>query len=190
MDANGYCHKYFEVHQGHVGHPQKKSDVIPLISEEYHASLVGGHSGEEWTYQRVASEVFWVGMKKEVTDLVMKCEICQRNKSSSGSAAGLLQPLSLPNTVWEEDTMTRKPADPEEELRWMAKYVAVVRCQVEKAKEYMLNKLYSSSTLRIEELLQEDGNMKRKRDKVEGQSFLISNSPSTSLFMITEQLQL
>ncbi|KAL3616192.1 hypothetical protein CASFOL_039582 [Castilleja foliolosa] len=57
--------------------------------------------------------------------------------------------------------MSRKPADPEEELRWMAQEVrgyveavlnslaanvpkAVVLCQVEKAKEDMLNKLYSS----------------------------------------------
>ncbi|KAL6955656.1 dynamin GTPase [Sarracenia purpurea var. burkii] len=59
------------------------------------------------------------------------------------------------------DTMARRPADPEEELRWMAQEVrgyveavlnslaanvpkAVVLCQVEKAKEDMLNKLYSS----------------------------------------------
>ncbi|KAL7592098.1 dynamin-2A [Lactuca sativa] len=93
------------------------------------------------------------------------------------------------------DTMARKPADPEEELRWMAQEVrgyveavlnslaanvpkAVVLCQVEKAKEDMLNKLYSSvssqSTARIEELLQEDGNVKRKREKVQMQSTLLS----------------
>nr|KAJ0194851.1 hypothetical protein LSAT_V11C700371280 [Lactuca sativa] len=95
----------------------------------------------------------------------------------------------------EVDTMARKPADPEEELRWMAQEVrgyveavlnslaanvpkAVVLCQVEKAKEDMLNKLYSSvssqSTARIEELLQEDGNVKRKREKVQMQSTLLS----------------
>ncbi|CAI9294200.1 unnamed protein product [Lactuca saligna] len=93
------------------------------------------------------------------------------------------------------DTMARKPADPEEELCWMAQEVrgyveavlnslaanvpkAVVLCQVEKAKEDMLNKLYSSvssqSTARIEELLQEDGNVKRKREKVQMQSTLLS----------------
>ncbi|XP_071725567.1 dynamin-2A-like [Rutidosis leptorrhynchoides] len=93
------------------------------------------------------------------------------------------------------DTMARKPVDPEEELRWMAQEVrgyveavlnslaanvpkAVVLCQVEKAKEDMLNKLYSSissqSTAKIEELLQEDGNVKRKREKVQKQSSLLS----------------
>ncbi|KAL5669142.1 hypothetical protein ACJX0J_021363, partial [Zea mays] len=59
------------------------------------------------------------------------------------------------------DTMTRRPADPEEELRWMSQEVrgyveavlnsfaanvpkALVLCQVEKSKEDMLNQLYSS----------------------------------------------
>ncbi|KAL2520229.1 Dynamin-2A [Forsythia ovata] len=91
--------------------------------------------------------------------------------------------------------MARRPADPEEELRWMAQEVrgyveavlnslaanvpkAVVLCQVEKAKEDMLNKLYSSisaqSTVRIEELLQEDQNTKRKRERIQKQSSLLS----------------
>ncbi|KAK7856055.1 dynamin-2a, partial [Quercus suber] len=87
------------------------------------------------------------------------------------------------------DMMTRKPADPEEELRWMSQEVrgyveavlnslaanvpkAVVLCQVEKAKEDMLNQLYSS--VRIEELLQEDQNVKRRRERYQKQSSLLS----------------
>ncbi|KAG2710086.1 hypothetical protein I3760_04G008800 [Carya illinoinensis] len=93
------------------------------------------------------------------------------------------------------DTMARKPADPEEELRWMSQEVrgyveavlnslaanvpkAVVLCQVEKAKEDMLNQLYSSvsaqSTARIEELLQEDRNVKGRRERYQKQSSLLS----------------
>ncbi|XP_075484050.1 dynamin-2A-like [Primulina tabacum] len=93
------------------------------------------------------------------------------------------------------DTMARRPADPEEELRWMAQEVrgyveavlnslaanvpkAVVLCQVEKAKEDMLNKLYISvsaqSTVRVEELLQEDQNVKRRRERYQKQSSLLS----------------
>ncbi|KAA3468441.1 dynamin-2A-like [Gossypium australe] len=55
---------------------------------------------------------------------------------------------------------------------------AVVLCQVEKAKEDMLNQLYSSvsaqSTNRIEELLQEDQNVKRRRERFQKQSSLLS----------------
>lgn len=93
------------------------------------------------------------------------------------------------------DTMARKPADPEEELRWMSQEVrgyveavlnslganvpkAVVLCQVEKAKEDMLNQLYSSisavSSAKIEELLQEDQNVKRRRERAQKQSSLLS----------------
>ncbi|KAL0365787.1 UNVERIFIED_CONTAM: Dynamin-2B [Sesamum radiatum] len=93
------------------------------------------------------------------------------------------------------DTMARRPADPEEELRWMAHEVrgyveavlnslaanvpkAVVLCQVEKAKEDMLNKLYSSisaqSMGRIEELLLEDQNVKGRRERYQKQSSLLS----------------
>ncbi|ESW25906.1 hypothetical protein PHAVU_003G075500 [Phaseolus vulgaris] len=93
------------------------------------------------------------------------------------------------------DTMARKPADPEEELRWMSQEVrgyveavlnslaanvpkAVVLCQVEKAKEDMLNQLYSSisaqSSAKVEELLQEDRNAKNKRERVQKQSSLLS----------------
>jgi len=60
--------------------------------------------------------------------------------------------------------MARRPADPEEELRWMSQEVrgyveavlnslaanvpkAIVLCKVEKSKEDMLNQLYSSVRL-------------------------------------------
>ncbi|RAL44880.1 hypothetical protein DM860_003639 [Cuscuta australis] len=93
------------------------------------------------------------------------------------------------------DTMARKPLDPEEELRWMAQEVrgyveavlnslaanvpkAVVLCQVEKAREDMLNKLYISisgqSLSRIEELLMEDQNVKRRREGCQKKSSLLS----------------
>ncbi|GFY94674.1 dynamin-like protein 6 [Actinidia rufa] len=93
------------------------------------------------------------------------------------------------------ETMSRRPADPEEELRWMVQEVrryveavlnslaanvpkAVVFCQVEKSKEDMLNKLYSSissqSMSRIEELLQEDQRVKGRRERYQKQSSLLS----------------
>ncbi|KAG2661434.1 hypothetical protein PVAP13_1KG503900 [Panicum virgatum] len=55
---------------------------------------------------------------------------------------------------------------------------AIVLCQVEKSKEDMLNQLYSSisaqSNAKIEELLQEDQNAKRRREKYQKQSSLLS----------------
>lgn len=106
-----------------------------------------------------------------------------------------IHPMRQSHSDGSLDTMARKPADPEEELRWMAQEVrgyveavlnslnanvpkAVVLCQVEKAKEDMLNQLYSSisaqSTERTGELLQEDKNAKSRRELCQKQSTLLS----------------
>ncbi|CAM6079306.1 unnamed protein product [Sphagnum tenellum] len=91
--------------------------------------------------------------------------------------------------------IVQRPVDPEEELRLMAQEVrdyveavlnslaanipkAVVLCQVERAKDAMLNQLYSSisahSTGRIEELLQEDLEVKRRREQCQKQAAALS----------------
>ncbi|PKA57949.1 Dynamin-2B [Apostasia shenzhenica] len=113
-------------------------------------------------------------------------------KATPGSDVG---PMRQSHSDGSLDTMTRRPADPEEELRWMSQEVrgyveavlnslaanipkAVVLCQVEKAKEDMLNQLYSSvsaqSTSRIEDLIQEDQNVKHKRERFQRQSSILA----------------
>lgn len=114
-------------------------------------------------------------------------------KGPSSSDTGAPMRSSLSDGSLE--TMVRRPVDPEEELRMMAQEVrgyveavlnslaanvpkAVVLCQVEKAKDEMLTQLYSSvsaqSTPRIEELLQEDQNAKRRRERYQKQASLLS----------------
>ncbi|KAG0555995.1 hypothetical protein M758_11G017100 [Ceratodon purpureus] len=102
-----------------------------------------------------------------------------------------------------DSSVLRRPIDPEEDLRLMAQEVrdyveavlnslsanvpkAVVLCQVERAKEAMLNQLYSSisahATGRIEELLQEDQEVKSRREKCQKQAAALSK--------LTKQLSL
>nr|GEW37285.1 hypothetical protein [Tanacetum cinerariifolium] len=57
------------------------------------------------TYQRLSREFYWVGMRRDVAKMVAECDVCQRNKYSNLSHAGLLQPLSLPQRIWEDLTM-------------------------------------------------------------------------------------
>ena len=83
----------------------RTSTYIPRLLQEFHASAIGGHSGALKTYQRLATEVYWVGMKKDVLDWVARCDVCQRHKYMAMAPGGLLQPLALPNRVWEEVTM-------------------------------------------------------------------------------------
>ncbi|KAJ9542239.1 LOW QUALITY PROTEIN: hypothetical protein OSB04_028745, partial [Centaurea solstitialis] len=100
----------FEVRQGMLFYNDrlvipKNSTFIPSLFYEFHSSRIGGHTGEDRTYQRLAAEVFWMGMKKDIIDMVKKCDTCQRNKILNGTPVGLLQPLELPEKVWDEVSM-------------------------------------------------------------------------------------
>lgn len=82
-----------------------KSTFVTTLLQEYHNSAVGGHSGELKTYQRLAQDWYWMGMRKDVKKYVSECQVCQQQKHSTLHPAGLLQPLDLPNRVWEEISM-------------------------------------------------------------------------------------
>lgn len=110
LHSNPHAYSGFQLDNGQLTYKgrlviSKKSTSIPLLLKEYHCSPVGGHSGVLKTYQRLISDLFWVGMKQNVMDFVARCEICQRNKSLNLSPAGLLEPIPLPDRVWDEVTM-------------------------------------------------------------------------------------
>lgn len=81
------------------------STWIPKFLQEFHASPMGGHSGVYRTYCRLAQSLFWIGMKGTVTVFVAACHICQCSKYQASSPAGLLQPLPIPNAIWEDISM-------------------------------------------------------------------------------------
>ena len=74
----------------------KHCELTSKLLKEYHDSLVGGHAGDLKTYQHLAEEWFWFGMRKDVTKYVQHCHVCQQNKLSTLSPLGLLQPLPIP----------------------------------------------------------------------------------------------
>ncbi|XP_052204785.1 dynamin-2A-like [Diospyros lotus] len=156
--------------------------VIKITSKVPYKTVLKAHSDVFLKAESVADKVEWLNKLGNVAHV---------SKGPGGPGVSMRQSLSDGSL----DTMTRRPADPEEELRWMSQEVrgyveavlnslaanvpkAVVLCQVEKSKEDMLNKLYSSvsaqSTARIEELLQEDQNVKRRRERYQKQSSLLS----------------
>jgi hypothetical protein len=78
------------------------SSLIPTILEEFHSTPQAGHSGFYKTYRRIAANVYWSGMKNTIQDFVKSCDTCQRNKYLASSPGGLLQPLPIPNQIWED----------------------------------------------------------------------------------------
>ncbi|MCH79330.1 transposon Tf2-1 polyprotein [Trifolium medium] len=82
-----------------------KSLLIPTLLDEFHATPHGGHSGFYKTYRRLAANLYWVGMKSTVQEYVRNCDVCQRQKYMATSPGGLLQPLPIPNQIWEDISM-------------------------------------------------------------------------------------
>ena len=80
-------------------------EIKQKIFKWLHDSSQGGHSGIEATYQKIKSCFFWKGMKKATTAYVKKCITCQKCKYDHAAYPGLLQPLPVPNMVWEAITM-------------------------------------------------------------------------------------
>ncbi|KAK2389125.1 hypothetical protein QL285_062745 [Trifolium repens] len=83
----------------------KKSAFIPVFLNEFHATPQGGHSGFYKTYRRIAANVYWIGMKGDIQEYVRSCDTCQRQKYLASSPGGLLQPLPIPEQVWEDISM-------------------------------------------------------------------------------------
>ncbi|XP_074302451.1 dynamin-2B-like [Silene latifolia] len=158
--------------------------VLKLTAKVQNKGVLKAHSAVLLKAESMADKVEWLSKLKNFATFkggqgIGKHGLSMRQSHSDGSL----------------DTMARRPADPEVELRWMSQEVrgyieavlnslaanvpkAVVLCQVEKAKEDMLNQLYSSissqSSAKIEELLQEDHNVKRRRDRYTKQSSILS----------------
>lgn len=81
------------------------SNLIPKLLQEFHGNKVGGHLGVLKTYKHLAGELFWSGMKKDVQKFIESRSVYQQNKYLALSPAGLLQPLPIPEAIWEDITM-------------------------------------------------------------------------------------
>jgi len=169
------------------GQEKGPSLVFKITNRVAYKTVLKAHSAVILKAESMADKVEWI---KKIKGVI---------QSKGGSVKGPNTPedgsIRQSRSDGSLDTMARGPADPEEELRWMSQEVrgyveavlnslaanvpkAIVLCQVEKSKEDMLNQLYSSisaqSNAKIEELLQEDQNAKRRREKYQKQSSLLS----------------
>lgn len=75
------------------------------ITEAFHQGSQGGHSGAYNTWARLARDFYWPEQRQFVRDYVRKCKICQTMKTDNNKPLGLLQPLPVPDKIWEAISM-------------------------------------------------------------------------------------
>lgn len=74
------------------------------LLEEFHSTVVGGHSGIIATIKRITSTFSWLGIKKDVS-FIKKCPVCQAIKYPTHKPYGTLQPLPTPEAPWFDISM-------------------------------------------------------------------------------------
>lgn len=110
LESNSKEHVGFQLENGRLLYKGRwvlssNSKFKSQLLQAYHSSPVGGHGGDVKTYIRIATEWHWLGIRKDVSSFVRKCEVCQQQKLSQQAPAGLLQPLPLPTRIWDDISM-------------------------------------------------------------------------------------
>jgi hypothetical protein len=75
------------------------------LMTEFHSTPTAGHSGMKPTLSRLSASFLWPGSYTDVKQFIRNCHTCQHNKYMPTKKQGLLQPLPIPDKVWDELTM-------------------------------------------------------------------------------------
>ena len=71
------------------------SELKKVILEEAHNVSFSMHPGSTKMYQDLKVSYWWSGMKRDVSEFVTKCLVCQKVKAEHQVPSGLLQPTGV-----------------------------------------------------------------------------------------------
>ncbi|KAA3473699.1 DNA/RNA polymerases superfamily protein [Gossypium australe] len=83
----------------------RNPELIQLILGEAHNSSLSVHPGSTKMYHDLKRHYWWSGMKRDISDFISKCLICQQVKAEHQVPSGLLQPILIPEWKWDRVTM-------------------------------------------------------------------------------------
>ncbi|KAG8493049.1 hypothetical protein CXB51_010393 [Gossypium anomalum] len=83
----------------------RNSKLISMILSEAHSSRMLVHPGSTKMYNDLKRQYWWHGMKRDISDFVSKCLICQQVKAKHKVPSGLLQPIMILEWKWDRVTM-------------------------------------------------------------------------------------
>ena len=73
------------------------------ILEEAHNGSFAIHPSSTKMYQDLKTSYWWSRMKKDVSDFVTKCMVCQRMKEEHQVPSDLLQHIRIPKFLWSSE---------------------------------------------------------------------------------------
>lgn len=76
---------------------------------KYHSTLLGGHFGILPITRCLWATFLSPHLKTDVITYVWQCAICQQVNYPTHKPYGLLQPILIPDTVWNDDFITHLP---------------------------------------------------------------------------------
>ncbi|KAA3488101.1 DNA/RNA polymerases superfamily protein [Gossypium australe] len=83
----------------------RNPELIQLILSEAHNSSLSVHPVSTKMYHDLKRHYWWSGMKRDISDFVSKCLICQQVKAKHQVPSGLLQLILIPEWKWDRVTM-------------------------------------------------------------------------------------
>jgi len=81
------------------------SPLIEQVLHKFHTSPIWGHTGIARTMARVSSQFYWQGMQQDIKIYVQNYLLCQQAKTTNSLPARLLQPLPIPQQIWDDLAM-------------------------------------------------------------------------------------
>ena len=75
------------------------------ILEEAHGGSFAMHPSSTKMYQDLKTSYWWFEMKRDVSEFVTKCMVCQKVKAEHQVPSGLLQPIRILEWKWDRITM-------------------------------------------------------------------------------------
>ena len=84
---------------------QDDKELKKKLLFEDHNTVFTMHPGGNKMYQDLKLFYWWKGMKRDVTEYVSKCLMCQQVKAQHQVPTGLLNPLPIPQWKWDNITM-------------------------------------------------------------------------------------
>ncbi|KAA3488283.1 DNA/RNA polymerases superfamily protein [Gossypium australe] len=80
-------------------------ELIQKVLHEAHSGYLSVHPGSTKTYNDLKKSYWWPGMKRDISEFVAKCLICQQVNAEHQVPSGLLQLVMVLEWKWDRVTM-------------------------------------------------------------------------------------